>query len=153
MATEPQLIPELAAFAPLIGRTFRGELGPDGIDVSRWERALNGRAVRNLHSVNDGEYGGESIVYYHRKGQAVLSFYFTTAGFYTVARFRFEPGRIISREEVTGNSNGITVVEGTTELLPDGGLRTGSRYLQNGEWVPGHAGIYKETPGAEPKFR
>jgi hypothetical protein len=138
---------------PLIGRTFRGNLGPDGYDVSRWDRAMNGMAVRNLHSVNDGEYCGETIIYYDRKQAAVLAFYFTSAGFYTVARLTLEPGRILSREEVTGNKNGITLVEGVAEFLPDGGYRTSSRYLQNGEWVPGHAGTYVEAPDAEVRFR
>jgi hypothetical protein len=31
-------------------------------DVSHWERAMNGRAIRMLHSVNDGEYGGDCDV-------------------------------------------------------------------------------------------
>lgn len=147
------LIPQLTPLLPLVGRTFRGQLGPDGVDVSRWERAMNGQAVRNLHSVNDGEYCGETIVYYDRKQEAVLSFYFTSAGFYTLARLRFEPNRMLSREEVTGNKNGITEVEGTLELLPGGGYRTDSRYLQNGTWVPGHAGTYVEDPAAEVRFR
>lgn len=147
-----ELEEHLQPLAPLVGKTFRGELGPDGVDVSRWERAMNGMAVRNLHSVNEGEYCGETIVYWDRAAEAVVSFYFTSSGFYTRAVLHFDGNRIVSREEVTGNKNGITAVEGTTELLPGGGLRTSSRYLQNGEWVPGHAGTYEEAPGAEVKF-
>jgi hypothetical protein len=148
-----QLEEHLKPLEPLLGRTFRGDLGSDGTDVSRWERAMNGMAVRNLHSVNDGEYCGETIIYFDRKQAAVLSFYFTSAGFYTQARLSFEPGRILAREEVVGNKNGITVVESVTEPRPEGGYSTSSRYLQNGVWIPGHAGTYVEAPGAEVRFR
>jgi hypothetical protein len=56
----------LAPLQPLVGKTWRGELSPPGaakpvVDVSRFELALNGRAVRSLHSINDGEYGGETL--------------------------------------------------------------------------------------------
>jgi len=56
----------LKPFLPLIGKTWRGTSLPAEAedrmsDVSHWERALNGQGIRILHSVNDGEYGGETI--------------------------------------------------------------------------------------------
>src|SRR5215470_1937995 len=62
-----QLDEPLKPFAPLIGKTWKGEFKkstPENplFDVSRWERALNGKAVRVLHSVNDGIYGGETLI-------------------------------------------------------------------------------------------
>ena len=57
----------LKPFSSYVGKTFKGKFAHStqekpAYDVSHWERALNGNAIRILHSVNNGEYGGESII-------------------------------------------------------------------------------------------
>ncbi|MCH7675779.1 hypothetical protein IH879_12605 [candidate division KSB1 bacterium] len=79
----------LKPLSPFIGKTWRGKspnADPDKPfeDVSRWESALNGQAVRILHSVNEGAYGGETLVVWDRKKESLVFYYFTTEGFYTV---------------------------------------------------------------------
>jgi hypothetical protein len=151
----------LAPLAPFVGKTWRGELGnstPEKpvVDVARWERALNGKAVRVLHSINDGEYGGESLIVWDEARQSLVFYYFTTAGFYTQGTGRFEAGRLLTREAVTGSgagAEGVTEVEAVFELLPDGRLRSTARYLKAGQWVPGHQVHYREDPAAKVVFR
>ena len=148
----------LMPLARLVGRTFRGELAESTpekpmVDVSRWERAMNGMAVRNLHSVNDGEYGGETIIYWDREKQSLVYYYFTTAGFFTHGTMTVDGNRQVNHEFVTGNKHGITEVRSTAELTPDGSLKTRAEYLQNGKWVEGHAATYFEAPDAEVRFR
>ena len=148
----------LKPFEPYIGKTFRGEFSsstPDKPlhDVSLWERALNGNAVRIMHSVNKGEFGGESIVMWDGDKESLISWYFTTAGFYTQARLHFEDDKLISIEDVTGNENGITQVKAIIEFLPDGEFVNSSRYLINGNWVDGHKIHYKEAPDTKVVFR
>lgn len=155
---EPWLQPELEVFRPLIGKTFRGELAGSSpetprVDVSRWERALNGRAVRNLHSVNDGEYGGESILFWDAEQKTIRYHYFTTAGFRTEGRMTASEGGYTALESVSGEESGITQVRSRATLGPDGVLQTESHYLKNGEWVPGHRARYRESPAAEVIFR
>lgn len=60
------LEPNLEPLRPLLGKTWRGEFAASTpekpvVDIMYWERALNGAAVRVLHSINHGEYGGETI--------------------------------------------------------------------------------------------
>ena len=148
----------LKPFEPYIGKTFRGEFSsstPDKPvhDVSLWERALNGNAVRIMHSVNKGEFGGESIVMWDSDKERLISWYFTTAGFYTQARLHFEDDKLISIEDVIGNENVITQVKAIIELLPNGELVNSSRYLMNGNWVDGHKIPYKEAPDNKVVFR
>ena len=155
---QPNLFEPLAPLAPFVGKTWRGEFvdsTPEKpmFDVSRWERALNGQAIRVLHSVNDGEYGGETIFCWDREKQQIVFHYFTTAGFFTHGTIQVTDGKMTSREAVTGNANGITEVEATSEVLPDGRLKTAARYLQNGAWVPGHEILYREDPAAEVRFK
>ena len=155
---EPYLQPELEAFRPLLGKTFRGELaGSEGgaprIDVSRWERALNGRVVRNLHSVNEGEYGGESIIYWDAEREMIRYHYYTTAGFRTEGSMVANPDGYTAHETVTGGEGGVTEVRSRAQLLPDGTLRTESQYLRNGEWVTGHSARYRTSDDAEVIFR
>jgi len=153
------LAPELAPLAPFVGKTWRSEAAADGgdqrsqIDVSRWERALNGQAIRILHSINDGEYGGETMLLWDRNRQSLVFYYFTTAGFFTEGTARIVDGRFVSTEQIHGNADGITEVEAVAELDPSGRLISRSRYLKNGEWIDGHSFSYVQAPDAEVRFR
>src|SRR2546425_11963540 len=78
----------LEPFRPFLGKTWKGyfkdsTLEKPQMDVARWERALNGKAVRVVHSVNNGVYGGESIILWDDKKKSLVFYYFTTADFYT----------------------------------------------------------------------
>ena len=110
-------------------------------------------ANRIMHSVNDGEYGGESIITWDAEKNSLVSSYFTTAGFTTNAVMHFEDGKLISIEDVVGNKNGITKVKAIIELLPNGDLRNSSKYFMNGSWVDGHKIYYKEDSKAKVIFR
>lgn len=148
----------LEPFRPYIGKTWRGEAAnstPDKpvVDISRWERAMNGQAIRILHSLNDGEYGGETIIVWDAKKESLVFYYFTTGGFYTHGTVWFEEGKMISHEYVVGNENGITEVKAIGEVLPDGRMHSTSQYLKNGNWEDGHEFYYSEAPGAEVIFR
>jgi hypothetical protein len=148
----------LEPLRPFIGKTWKGQFinsKPEkpSYDVAKWERALNGQAVRVLHSVNNGEYGGETIITWNRKAERLEFYYFTTAGYSTHGTIAFEGAKIITHEEVTGNDTDVTAVKATTEILPNGRMHMKSRYLKKGEWVDGHEIVYDESPGAEVLFK
>jgi hypothetical protein len=141
-----------------VGKTWRGEFagstpGKPAVDVARWELALNGQAVRILHSLNDGEYGGETLIVWDKDAEALVFYYFTTEGFYTTGGIEFQGGDFLTREAVTGSDEGITEVEATHKLLPDGRLHVTSRHFKMGAWVPGHEVYYAEAPDAEVRFK
>jgi hypothetical protein len=155
---QDDLAENLKLFKPFIGKTWKGEFAnstPEKpvIDVSRWERALNGQAIRILHSVNNGEYGGESIIFLDKQKSSLVFYYFTTAGFFTTGTMKLEDGKMISHEYVTGNQDGITEVKSTSELTADGKLLSKSQYLQKGKWVQGHEVTYVEDPSAQVVFK
>ena len=157
-AAQEDLAENLKVFKPFIGKIWKGEFKNSTkekpvIDVARWERALNGQAIRVLHSINNGEYGGESIILWDAKQQSVVYYYFTTAGFYTHGTMKFEKNKFISHEYVTGNQNGITEVKGTGEITADGKMVSKSQYLQNGKWVDGHEAVYVEDATAQVVFK
>ena len=148
----------LEALRPFLGKTWKGQFKDSTpekpmFDVQRWERALNGKAVRILHSVNDGRYGGESIVMPNPKTAKLEFHYFSTAGFVTKGTMDIEGRKLITHEEVTGEANGATKVKATTELLADGKLRVQSSYYKQGAWEEGRDMTYIEAPDAEVRFR
>ena len=148
----------LKPFEAYISKTFKGEFANSApekpvYDISHWERALNGNAIRIMHSINIGEYGGESIVIWDTKKESLVSWYFTTAGFYTQATLHLEDEKLISIEDVTGNKNGITQVKTIIEFLSDGELLNSSKYFMNGSWVDGHKIHYMEAPDAIVVFK
>lgn len=148
----------LAPLGILVGKTWRGELAgstPEKplVDVVRWERALNGQAVRALHSVNAGEYGGETIYIWDPESKTVIYFYFTTAGFFTRGTVNCETSRMLTHETVTGNPGGITEVRSTVDFLPDGRMTVTAEYFRDGRWSLGHEVVYVEDPSAQVVFR
>jgi hypothetical protein len=157
-APAAELSSRLAPLAPLVGKTWRGafpEAKPDKpvVDVSRFEVALNGQAVRNLHSINDGEYGGETLIVWDQEKQAIVFYYFTTAGFYTTGTMSADGGAIVTRETVNGRADGITEVEARFSLLADGRLHVKTRHLKQGQWMDGRDMVYVEAPAATVKFK
>ena len=107
------LLEHLKPFEPYIGKTFKGEFAHSTkenpvFDILFLERILNGMAIKITHSVNDGEYGGISIITWDQNKSSLVSSYFTTEGFTTNALMHFENGKLISLEDVTGNANEIT---------------------------------------------
>ena len=79
----------LMGLKPFIGNTYKGSFINSTkenpmIDVISFERTLNGRAVKVIHSVNNGEYGGETIVMWNPEKRSLQSWYFTSAGSLTI---------------------------------------------------------------------
>ena len=141
LTSQDWLSPELGFFQPLLGKTFRARIetsqeGKVVVDVARWERALNGRAVRQVHSLDDGVYGGETFFVWDREREKVVYYYFTTAGFYTHGTVTVEAdGKFSTQERVSGNEGGVRELRATLELLPDGRLRVRSEALhEDGAW-------------------
>jgi hypothetical protein len=140
-----------------LGKVFKGEFANSNsekrrFDVSRWERAMNGQAVRNLHSVNDGEYGGETILMWDGEQKKIAFWYFTTAGFFTRGTMEIDGHSWSSTEDVAGNKNGITKVRSKATFLENGTLHVKSEYFANDKWSPGHEITYKPTADADVRF-
>ncbi len=157
-APEPTLHKELEAFRPFLGKTYRGvfkESTPEKpvIDVSTYERAMNGMAIRTLHSINDGEYGGETLIYWDASKKAVAFFYMTTAGFRTEGTLTLVENGYSAIEDVKGNANGITKVRSNAVLKKDGTLHVTSEYFKDDKWTPGRETVYTEDPKAKVIFR
>ena len=156
LATAAAAASPLDVFAPLCGRTWRGGFtGPDGTamtDVSRWELVLGGQAVRVVHSLNDGVYGGETLMYWDPQAGTIAFVYVTTAGFRTEGTIAVDGDTFTSHEEVVGGANGITAVRAVSRLREDGRLEMVSEYRRGGEWGPGHTVVYTEAPDAEVRF-
>jgi hypothetical protein len=157
-AEELPLNAHLQTFRPFLGKTWKGTFTnstPDKpvIDVQKWERTLNGQAIRLLHSVNEGAYGGETLLIWDDQRKTVVFYYFTTAGYITTGTLEVKDGKFITHEDVKGNANGVTEVRATSELLPDGKFHVRAEYLKNGNWTPGHECTYQETPDAKIIFK
>ncbi len=153
-----EIDPRLAPLQPLVGKTWRGELQPPGaakpvVDVSRFELVLNGRAVRSLHSIGDGEYGGETLFTWDDEKKCVVYTYFTTGGFYTTGTMQPEGETLQFHEFVRGTRSGPREVKSTSRVLPDGRLHVKSQHLKDGQWVDGHEVYYTVDPKAVVRFK
>ncbi len=155
---EESLDPHLEPLRPFLNKTFRGVFKnstPEKplVDVMRMERAMNGKAIRSIHSLNEGEYGGETLIYWDAEKKAVSFFYLTTAGFRTEGTLEVSQGKFTSIEDVKGDANGITKVRGTSELKSDGTIMVTAEYFAKDRWMPGRETLYKEDPSAKLIFK
>ncbi len=148
-AAENALDEKLRVFEPYLG-TWQADFPvapgkPPVRDVSRWERALNGTAIRTLHSINDGQYGGESLIFWDKKTERLVFYYFTTAGFYTQGHLEVRsPQSFAAYEDVNGNDSGITRVESTSEFQNDA-FTVSTRYFKNGAWTAPESRTYTRS--------
>lgn len=151
------LDPRLAPLAPYVGRTFTGLMSPPGVepavsDVQQWEEIMGGKAVRITHSINGGDYGGESLLFWDVSRQTIAYWYVTTADFYTHGTMTAAGDSLVTHELVVGNAGDITEVKGLWRRTP-AGLTVTSRMMAGGQWQADRSTEYKETPGAVPSFR
>ena len=147
----------LKVLEPFLG-SWRGEFKSSTpekpmVDVSLWERALNGKAVRITHSINDGVYGGETIVTWDVEKKAIVYHYFSTADFQTKGTMKVNGKTLECHEVVSGNAGGATEVKATIELKGSDAMQTSSKYLKNGAWEQGHEVNYTRAAGASPVFK
>ncbi len=153
-AEPPAPDPHLAPLAPFVGKTWKGNLagpaaGTPVWDVSRWEWALKGKAARNFHATNGGEYGGETLVVWDEEKKSLVYFYFTTAGHYTTGTMTVDNGKYQAHERVVGNQRGVTEIRSTGEVLASGKLRVRAEMLRDGEWHLAFEAEYAEDSSAK----
>jgi hypothetical protein len=156
-AEERALDENLKGLQPFLG-SWRGEFKnstPEKpiVDVALWERALNGKAVRIIHSINDGGYGGETLVTWDAKSKTIVYHYFTTAGFQTKGTMKIEGKKLECHEVVSGNAEGTTEVKSTMELRNENTMHSSANYFKNGTSEQGREVTYKRVPGAQPVFK
>jgi len=141
-----------AAFGVLAdfpGRTFRGE--PDAgsteafADVQQWSWTEDGTGLLIKHAIEDGSYGGETIVRKNPETGSLDYIYYTNAGFSTQGSFSLgDDGSWEAVEEVTGQGD-VTKVRSIGRIQPNGDMLSSSDYFSNGEWTPGHSFTYREV--------
>lgn len=159
MFSAPETLdPQLEVLRPFLGKTWKGTFAnstPEkpNIDVARYERAMNGKAVRVMHSVNNGHYGGETLIYWDAEAKKVAFFYLTTAGFRTQGFLTIEKDGFSALEDVKGSANGITQVRSSSKLVQPGKYKVVAEYLQEGKWVPGRETGYVEDSTAQVIFK
>jgi hypothetical protein len=156
LGANENLIPQLEPFRPYLNTTWKGEFVgtvKPTYDIQQWERILNGTHIRIMHSLNEGEYGGETIIFWDKINETLAYYYFTTSGFFTQGTLKVEVGKFISREKVQGEANGISEVKNITEILDDGRMHSKAYFYQNGKWLNGHEIIYHKDNNAKLIFK
>lgn len=145
------LAPELHVFTKILG-TWQATFKPEGsdksvTDISKWQRALNGNAIKVTHSIEQGVYGGETFIFYDKTVNSLVFYYFTTAGFFTTGTIEIVgEDSFIANETVTGNQDGITKVKSMTRML-NNKMQVETSFLKNGKWSP--ADIKNYTPSQQ----
>lgn len=139
----------LSFLAPYLGTwqaVFQTKNGtPSVVDVSLWERALNGKAVRTLHSINDGDYGGESLIFWDKKRQKLVFYYFTTADFFTTGEIELlSENSFAAYEKVSGNEDGITKVR-SVSTLAENKMTVSTAYFKGGSWSEPEERVYSRS--------
>ncbi len=137
----------MAVFAPLAGKTFRGEwTGEDGktyVDIAKYELILGGRALQSTHRLQNVDYGGRTIFFYDEGAKKYLYHYFTTAGFHTSGVADKVEGGFSTEEKVEGASDVASVRSKVTFSADE--IHVDVVYVgKDGSQTPGGHRIYRE---------
>ena len=155
--SEPPLSDHLIEMKPFIGNTYKGDFINSTkenpmFDVLSFERALNGNAIKVIHSVNNGEFVGETMVMWNPEKGGLQSWYFTSAGSLTIQNVQIRKNTFISIENVERNQNGITKVKTIVEVLNEDQIKKRTKYLMNNMWKDGSETVYNKINGLKPVF-
>ena len=155
--SEPLLSDHLIEMKPFIGNTYKGDFINSTkenpmFDVLSFERALNGNAIKVIHSVNNGEFVGETMVMWNPEKGGLQSWYFTSAGSLTIQNVQIRKNTFISIENVERNQNGITKVKTIMEVLNEDQIKKRTKYLMNNMWKDGSETVYNKINGLKPVF-
>ncbi len=156
-STELPLSDHLIEMKPFIGNTYKGDFINSTkenpmFDVLSFERALNGNAIKVIHSVNNGEFVGETMVMWNPEKGGLQSWYFTSAGSLTIQNVQIRKNTFISIENVERNQNGITKVKTIMEVLNEDQIKKRTKYLMNNMWKDGSETVYNKINGLKPVF-
>lgn len=118
-------------------------------DISKWEWAYGGNVIRITHSINEGDYAGESLIHWDGVQGKIIYRYVTTASFYTDGVITpKEDGSIEVHEFVRGSETGPT--ESLSGYRVERGqLKTWSKFKTNGKWADPSEVTYNRTPDAK----
>ena len=141
---------KLTVFTPFIG-TWKAEFADGTHDVSHIDWILGGKAIRIMHSINEGDYGGEALVHWNTDKQVISYRYVTTASFYTEGKIMPNEDGFDAHETVFGNMGGITETRAGYTINGDE-FHVWSQFLKNGEWTEKTQATYTRAPDAEVKF-
>ncbi|MCA8901195.1 MAG: hypothetical protein KDA53_08075 [Hyphomonas sp.] len=153
-APEPPEV-QWAAFGPLArlaGTRWYGDPGEEDMakgqpaDISEWQWELGGAILVNRHVLENGSYGGITLIRPDCRTGALSYDYITSAGFVTSGTFELkEDGSWVSEEDVHGIVH-ILKVRSTGRLRDDGTMTSESKFLgDDGEWGAGHVFTYSRT--------
>lgn len=139
--------------ADLAGKSFVGTPAgnPNGAkDHVKWEWVLGGAALRATHATANGNYGGESLIYWDGKDKRLEYVYVTNADFRTEGVFLIgADGSWTAEEDVFGASD-VKKVRSHGKMSA-GGYVSRAEYLKGDAWVPGHGFDYvAEATVADP---
>jgi hypothetical protein len=143
----------MTAYAPfqhLVGRSWRGTGTKDASvqDVQRWDWAVGGHAVRVVHSVNDGAYAGETLIFRDRDSGAYIFHYFTSGGFHSTGTMRPTGPGAFEVEETVHGLDGFPPMRSTIVMGDDGVNRSRSFQKEGDAWVEKGGFDYREDPAA-----
>jgi hypothetical protein len=147
-----QLIEELKIFEPFTEKTWVHQTGQSGSpdyfhDVIRWSVIMGGNAILTEHSVNEGVYGGYTLIFYDQKTDIIRCTYVTTGGFYTECTMKEEEGGIVILETVKGTRRGPKAVRSMITL--EGELYIiKSQYQIENDWSKEEVRSYHEDAEA-----
>lgn len=140
----------LTVFTPFIG-TWKAEFADGTQDVSNYEWILGGKALRIMHSINGGDYGGEALVHWNTGKEAITYRYVTTSTFYTEGTITPTENGFDAHEIVYGNMGGITETR-SGYTMKEGEFHVWSQFLKDGEWAEKMEATYVKAADAEVRF-
>ncbi len=145
---------KLEQLRPFLAITWKGDLSDPGsklrrFDVVRYDRTLNGEVIRMLHSINDGDLGGEMVIRYNEAAKRVEYHYFTSAGFLTTGSIRFNGRAFVAEDDEQAGQVPMRM----ERRIKGDRMISKTQMFRDGGWTRGTEQFYVAAPEEKIRYR
>jgi hypothetical protein len=133
---------DLIKFENLVGKSFSADIENKikdsiGLEIVKWELALDGNAVKIIQNININDLISESIIMFDNVDNQFSCWSFTSGGMTSKSKLLDKSKHVTFMEDVSHNNNSITKIRTEYKFVKNNVYIRYKYFLINNVWTKG----------------